>query len=56
MGLNMTMMASATVFKGGPGTGKTTKLISIAVDAIKNGLQVEEWLMYDTKGIPDLLK
>jgi len=35
---------------------KKTKLYMHAVYAIKNGLQVEEWLMYDTKGIPDLLK
>ena len=31
------MAPSVKVFKGGPGTGKTTKLISIAVDKLKSG-------------------
>jgi hypothetical protein len=35
---------------------KQAKLYMHAVDAIKDGLQVEEWLMYDTKSVPDLLK
>ena len=37
MGLNMGVMANARVFKGGPGTGKTSKLIEIITTAIKDG-------------------
>lgn len=36
--------------------GKELKIFMHATDAIKDGLQVEEWLTYDTKGIADLLK
>ena len=33
----MTMMANVRVFQGGPGTGKTTKLIEIVTTAINGG-------------------
>ena len=33
----MRVMADVRVFKGGPGTGKTTKLIEIITSAIKSG-------------------
>lgn len=35
---------------------KEVKILMHAADAIKNGLQVEEWLTYDTHGITELLK
>lgn len=41
-----------TISKG----GKDLKIFMHAVDAIKDGLQVEEWINYDTKGIAELLK
>ncbi|RVU26488.1 hypothetical protein EOJ36_00385 [Sandaracinomonas limnophila] len=36
--------------------GKQLKINMHAVDAIKEGKQVEEWLFYDTKGVAELLK
>jgi ketosteroid isomerase-like protein len=36
--------------------GKQLKINMHAVDAIKDGKQVEEWLFYDTKGFAELLK
>jgi hypothetical protein len=35
---------------------KQLKLNMHSVDAIKDGLQVEEWLYYDTKGVEEFLK
>ena len=35
---------------------KQIKLYMHAVDAIKDGKQVEEWLFYDTKAVAELLK
>lgn len=35
---------------------KKLKVNLHAVDAIKDGKQVEEWLFYDSKGVADLLK
>lgn len=36
--------------------GKQLKINMHAVDAVKDGKQVEEWLFYDTKGVAELLK
>jgi hypothetical protein len=36
--------------------GKEVKVFMHATDAIKDGLQVEEWLNYDTKAFAELMK